>query len=99
MEKASELIVARDPALAVAQDVDSRHVPGDAVWGRHLAHEGAMVVVCDGAWVVDAEGEESVSEGGGTVDNGVPGMGEDDGGDRESGTVSAGGEGEESDIV
>jgi hypothetical protein len=62
-QQPAELAVAGHAALAVAQDVDGAEVAGLAVGGGERAQEGGVVVVGDGAWVVDAEGVEGVGEG------------------------------------
>ena len=106
MEESAEAAVARDAALAVAQDVDGGHVTGAGDVARgdgelQETHVVAVVMVGDGAGVVDAEGVEGVWEsvGGGVVDERVEGVGECEGGDGYCGGVGAGREGEECDIV
>lgn len=61
-EQAAEGRVARDASLAVSQDVDGAHVPDLAVGGFEMLHHCGVVVVGDGARVVDAEGIKGVSE-------------------------------------
>ena len=63
VEEAAEGIVARNAALAVAQNVDGAHVEVLAVGGVQVAQEVGGVVDGDGARVVDAEGVEDVGEG------------------------------------
>ena len=62
-EEAAELVVAGDGAFAVPEEVDGPHVAVEAVGGGEVAEERWVVVVCDGAGVVDAEGVEGVCEG------------------------------------
>jgi hypothetical protein len=62
-EQAAEFRVAGDASLAVAQDVDGAHVPDLAVGSSELLHHRAVIVVGDGARVVDSERVEGVGEG------------------------------------
>lgn len=57
------MVIAGDGAFAVAEEVNGSHVSVEAVGGGKVAEEGGVVVVCDGAGVVDAEGVEGVCEG------------------------------------
>ena len=62
-EQAAEFRVAGDASLTVAQDVDGAHVSDLAVGGCELLHHRAVIVVGDGARVVDSERVEGVGEG------------------------------------
>jgi hypothetical protein len=75
-EHAPERRVTRNRTLAVAQDVDSSHVPDLAVRSFETLHECGVVVVSDCARVVDAEGVEGVGKGGTSFD-GIERLGED----------------------
>lgn len=55
-EHASEGTIARDAALPITEDVDGAHVPGDAIiGGLEVAEEVGIVMVRNGAGVVDAK--------------------------------------------
>lgn len=94
VDEAEEGHVARNAALAVAQDVEGAEIAEETVGGGELAQEGGVVVVRYGAGVVDAEGVEGVCEGAGGV-YGVLSVLECEGGDGGCGCVGAGGGGEE----
>jgi len=106
VEEGAEVAVARDAALTVAQDVDGRHVAGagDVAGCNREVQEAqvvAVVMVGDGAGVVDAEGVEGVGEGvrGGVVDKRAERVSKCEGGDGYGGRMSASREREEGDVV
>ena len=75
-QQAPERRVARHAALAVAEDVDGAEVAALAVGRAEVAEEVRVVVVGDGARVVDAERVEGVGEGDAALQERVLGVAE-----------------------
>ena len=62
VEKTPELVVAGNAALSVPQDIDCTQVLGKPIWSFEILEKIRVVVVGDGAWVVDAKGIKGIGK-------------------------------------